>query len=105
MMKLQQQLFEIGQCPVCFGSGAVIILEARKSRTLVFYCPSCGVAWPSPPGRRIDTIFTLEEVAPQGVSLPSEEGLDSLRRQGLGLKLADVELWMPYVKEILHQDD
>ena len=74
-------LYSTGDCPVCADSGAVLIFCSKASSELVFYCPLCGVAWSSPPiDRRLDEIHSLEQVAPSGISLPSEDDLVDLKR-------------------------
>ena len=97
--KSRRKVYSAGDCPVCAGLGAVLLLKARDSGKLFFSCPHCGVAWPEPPSPfKLDTISAVNEFAPAGVGLPNaEEALTS------GFTLTDVpfEEWQPLLEDLL----
>lgn len=67
-----RRIYSVGDCPVCADSGAVLLLNAVGIDRIVFFCPVCGVAWREPPAeRRLDEVLTLQDVAPNGVALPT----------------------------------
>jgi hypothetical protein len=66
-------MYSMGDCPVCADSGAVLLLRVVGSEQIIFFCPLCGGAWRSPPvDRRLDEIMSLNDLAPNGVALPTE---------------------------------
>lgn len=82
-------VFGIADCPVCADSGALIALKPRRPGAgLVFFCPLCGCAFREPtPPRTLDQILSVEQVAPEGVVLPSDDevvssGLDLVKLPG-----------------------
>jgi hypothetical protein len=93
------KLYSAGECPVCADSGAVLLLREADSETIVFFCPLCGVAWKEPPlDRRVDEVASLETIAPNGVTLPSEA-----EAWGTGLRLTEVSVedWLPLFRDLL----
>jgi hypothetical protein len=82
-----RRIYSVGDCPVCADSGAVLLLKVVGSERMVFFCPVCGVAWREPPAdRRLDEIRTLQDLAPNGVELPT--GPEAM---GTGLALTEVD--------------
>jgi hypothetical protein len=68
----QVRVYSVGDCPVCADSGVVLLLKVVDSDKMVLFCPLCGVAWREPPAdRRLDDIETLQNLAPNGVALPT----------------------------------
>jgi hypothetical protein len=89
------QIYSVGDCPVCADSGAVLLVKAFGSGQLFFYCPLCGVAWTQPPEGRIDDITELKALAPNGLCLPtSVEALAS----GFRLTALPVETWARFLE-------
>lgn len=79
------ELYSVGECPVCPGAGYVLALRTDDGRSL-FYCPSCGTAWPAVPDpKRVDTVARLADLAPHGVYALTREEV-----AGLGLKVVEV---------------
>lgn len=71
------RLHSAGDCPVCADSGALLCVESIASSTVILFCPSCGTAWDEPPIEgRIDAVRSLQEVAPSGIALPSNDALE-----------------------------
>ena len=94
-----QQLYSIGDCPVCIDSGAVLLLRRTDSGTWVFFCPLCGVAWnEAPVDGRLDQIASLEDQAPNGVVLPTDV---EVLRAGLRVTEVPLDTWLPYLTEWL----
>jgi len=60
------------------GAGQLILLLRQDTKESLFYCPSCGTAWKEHPGDSLDSLDPLEELAPFGVRLPTEEEAQSL---------------------------
>jgi len=95
----KQWLYSACDCPVCFDSGAVLLLRASSSGRMIFFCPLCGVAWREPPlDRRIDEILSLEDLAPNGVTLPTaSEALTT----GLDLTTVPLKVWVRFLEDLL----
>ena len=88
------QLYSVGDCPVCEGSGMIVPLRRKGSDQILFFCPLCGTAWTKvPEAHRLDEINALAELAPDGVELLSSAEADSLRASGLALEATDYEPW------------
>jgi hypothetical protein len=75
------KLFSAGNCPVCADSGTLLYVWSHATRRVVLFCPLCEVAWIEPPDEnRVDTVSSLDEIAPQGIRLPSE---NEVQRSGI----------------------
>ena len=87
-------MFSAGECPVDFDTGAPILLKARDSALLFFYCPICGVAWDTPPSGRLDAMRELRDFAPTGAELPTVEEV-----RGSGLAVNDItdDFWWEFL--------
>ena len=89
-----QVLHSAGDCPVCPGSGDLIVLISRVDARPVYFCPMCETAWPDP--LTFDTIQGPHELAPYGVRLPSQEDLDALEDDGVMTRVLrdDLSIWV-----------
>jgi len=89
-------LYSVGDCPVCADSGAVIVLKVIGSDRFIFYCPTCGVAWRTPPPERtLNEINSLKDLAPDGVAIPTAyEALES----GCDPVTIEFEEWFPHLE-------
>lgn len=94
-----QRIYSAGDCPVCADSGAMLLLKARGSGRMFFFCPLCGVAWPHPPrAAQLDSVFGLTNFAPSGVVLPTlEEGFST----DVGLTEVSFDVWHPFLRDLL----
>jgi hypothetical protein len=96
--KLQHTIYAAGECPVCFDSGALLLLKAHGSGTLFFYCPLCGVAWHEPPlAARLESIDSLKDFAPHGAALPTKE---EALATGFALKEVPFDRWVSWLESI-----
>ena len=94
-------LYSIGDCPVCSDSGAMILLIDVGTKRSVFFCPLCGVAWSEPPpALQLDEISALENLAPNGVTLPTAT---EARATGLPLTEVAFDEWYPLLKDFLER--
>ena len=66
-------VFSAGDCPVCPGFGAAILVLRYQTHERLYLCPMCGSAWLKPPGGSVDEISRISEFAPDGVVLPSPD--------------------------------
>jgi hypothetical protein len=70
------RLFGAGACPVCSDSGVLVCVKSIATGRLVLFCPLCETAWNDRPvDRRVDSILSLAEVAPDGIVVPAETEL------------------------------
>ena len=100
-MPQPKSLFSIGGCPACPGSGDVIVLHAIHSNRAVFYCPACQTAWECPPNsHELNEVRGLDEVAPLGIRLPTEEEVANLKL--IGISAVDFGRWASAIKEIIN---
>ena len=76
---MARHVFSVGECPVCPGFGPVLALALEGRADLVFFCPACEGAWVTPPGKNLDEVNRLEELAPGGVRLPTDAEVSHLR--------------------------
>ena len=60
------EICSVGDCPVCAYMGEMVLLWSLESLKVFFFCPMCGVAWKEYPGKYIDEILGLEDLAPGG---------------------------------------
>lgn len=96
------KILSAGECPVCYGSGALIVLYDRLSAKPVFFCPSCGTAWLDPPlDMRVDEIASLRDRAPGGVRMPRLDEVDTLTQAGLHLEDVTGDEWEKYLTDLL----
>ena len=94
------KLYSVGECPVCFDSGAVTVLKAMGVDAFLYYCPLCGLAWTQPPtGGRLDEINEIKALAPNGVALPGEQEVRSLN-----FPLTDASSLLPLLRNILNDE-
>lgn len=92
-----RMIYSVGDCPVCADSGAVLLLKAVGSDRMVFLCPLCGVAWREPPvDRRLDEVETLQDLAPNGVALPT---VSEATATGLALTEVAFDDWSALLEE------
>ncbi|HEY3801578.1 MAG TPA: hypothetical protein VGL61_03190 [Kofleriaceae bacterium] len=56
------------------ADGVKLCLLSIATSRFIYFCPFCGCAWHSPRGTaRDDEIRSIEEVAPEGIELPTRE--------------------------------
>ena len=78
-----------------------MVFCSNASGKLIFYCPLCGVAWSNRPvGMELRQICSLRQVAPTGISLPSEDDLVDLRRSGT-VHNVDYRTWREFLDPFL----
>ena len=65
--------YSIGDCPVCFDTGAIVVLVSAADQSVLFYCPMCETAWTEPPMNGLHAIASLSEIVPQGAALATRE--------------------------------
>jgi hypothetical protein len=87
-------LFGTMECPVCADSGSLICLKRKQAGAFVFYCPLCGIAFREvPPPGTVDEILSLQQIAPDGVELPSRQEVEAS-----GLELEEVsDHWLEWL--------
>jgi hypothetical protein len=79
---MTSRFFTAGDCPVCADSGALLCVTSLPSGKLILFCPLCETAWDQRPVEgRIDSVMSLQEAAPGGISLPSA---DEVQMSALG---------------------
>lgn len=94
------ELHSGGPCPVCPDGSEAVLLARRDAEPLVFYCPHCGCAWRCE-GEFDENAepFSLGELAPDGVRLPSPEQIQrtpGVRPHAFGSSWsADIEALLP----------
>ena len=77
----------------------MLLLKARGSGQLFFFCPICGVAWPElPDATRLDSIYELAQIAPDGAVLPTPT---EARQSGLDLREVPYDVWYEMVERIV----
>jgi hypothetical protein len=96
----RRTVYSVGDCPVCSDSGAVIVLRRLDTPRSVFLCPLCGVAWNEPPPRQLDEIVSLDTLAPNGVTLPTNEEVGAT---GLAIVGLSFDRWYPLLKPFLER--
>lgn len=87
-----------GDCPVCAGSGAALLLIRDLDEQPVFFCPLCACSWDTPP-HAVDEIVSLRERAPGGVRLPTVREVEGLRTQFQGLTEVERSDWESLLPE------
>jgi len=92
-----EKLFSAGDCPVCADSGTLLYVWSLGASHVILFCPLCEVAWSEPPGEsKVDTVTSLDEMAPQGIRLPSE---DEVEQSGMSPRLeVEREEWGPLIE-------
>jgi hypothetical protein len=74
-------MYSAGDCSVCAGAGAAVVVAPVGGGDLFFSCPACGCAWSEPPVPYVvDTIDPPVTFAPRGFRLAS---LDEIRHADL----------------------
>jgi len=70
-------MYSVGDCSVCAGAGAAVVVTPIPSGNLFFACPARGCAWSEPPvAHVVDTIDRAAFFAPQGFRLASCEEIE-----------------------------
>jgi hypothetical protein len=78
------RLHSAGDCPVCADLGALLCVESIANGTVILLCPLCGTAWDEPPIEGlVDAVRSLQEVAPSGIALPSDDALKRFAARSL----------------------
>ena len=90
---IAEEIYSVGDCPVCPGAGNVLALRRRDSGAPVFYCPSCGTAWHHVPDpARVDSVARLVDLAPNGVKAQTRgEVVDAGLSINEVLEISDVD--------------
>ena len=104
---MKRELITVGDCPVCSNSGAILVFRAIGRQSPVFFCPMCEVAWPKPPEPdSLDDIISLGDLAPEGITLPSDPEVAWLRRQRIPFESADWEDWDTLLEDqlVMHKE-
>src|SRR5438552_8186749 len=70
-------IYSVGECPVCFSSGTLLILISIANGKALFYCPACETAWDAPP-RGLDKVRSLQELAPGGARFASKSEVEQM---------------------------
>jgi len=97
-MRQLPQLFMVGLCPVCRFE--TLILLSVASRTPVFWCSGCGLAWREPPqGDEVNELDSLDDLAAGGVRVPSPQEIAAVQ----GLEVASGEQWEDDLDELVAQ--
>ncbi len=76
-------LYIAGECPICPGCGDLVILENKKTSSLLFYCSACRSAWreiPTQAPTSFRDLNVLHEIAPNGVI---EASLEHIKSEGI----------------------
>lgn len=69
-----KQVVVVGDCPVCSVSSRVFAAKNAKTLTTFFFCPSCGLAWNTPPEPgTLDEMNDAKEFARGGVVFPEDD--------------------------------
>ncbi len=85
---------------MCSSMGAQILFVAIDGHP-VYVCPMCEVAWPTPQRQFIvDSADTIDDLAPNGVRLPSDAEIDAVRASGVQLAEVAVD-WAEFVVDLL----
>lgn len=72
----KRRVYTAGDCPVCADSGSLLCVRSIATGEFALFCPLCETAWKERPvDGRVDTILSLEEVAPRGISPAEHAGL------------------------------
>lgn len=88
----------VGSCPVCGAFGPVLVLVRVTDDRLVYFCPGCETAWREPPTFPVlESVDTLEAIAPMGVRLPTQPETTKLRN----VTVVDYEPWKEELDRIL----
>ena len=70
-------MYSVGDCSICAGGGAAVVVAPIPAGDLFFACPACGCAWSEPPvAHVVDTIDPATSFAPQGFRLASREEIE-----------------------------
>lgn len=83
------KLYIAGECPICPGSGELVVLENKKTKSLLFYCAACCSAWhkfPTQAPASSKDINVLHEIAPDGVV---EASLERINLEGIKIIAVD----------------
>jgi hypothetical protein len=104
MSSRAEVLYGTPTCPVCVDSGALICLKSKEDLNLIFYCPLCGLACTEIPRNDVITdaeIFSLDQLAPSGVDLPT---LDDITTAGLRLQELPSDLAQHWMRWLITPD-
>ncbi len=84
-------VFAIGACPVC--RDPLLVLQALPTTSLFFHCAMCGLAFDQLPITSELNSRTLDELAPDGIQLPTGADVAGLD----GMHTIKLESWMDEV--------
>ena len=94
-------IYSIGPCPICTEFGEALIVSASQSATIFLLCPACGAAWVPPAPSDVRDFATPDEIAPDGVRLPSRAEILASPIGDLAIGEADSERWWEALSEFL----
>jgi len=66
-----------GECPVCPGVGAAVMVASVESAEIFFACPDCGCAWRTPPSGAVDSVDPPSRFAPAGFRLAHRKDVET----------------------------
>jgi len=94
-------IYSVGPCPVCAEFGAALVVRAFQSGTVFLLCPSCGAAWNPPAPTDVRDFRTPDEIAPDGVTLPSRAEISASSIGSLDVEEVSFERWWQPLSEFL----
>lgn len=53
-------------CSVCGLAGEMVLVRVSGSGAVILHCTACGLAWDGPHFGRVDTLKSLQDLAPKG---------------------------------------
>lgn len=91
-------LVSVGPCPVCESFAPVLVVVRIADERLLYFCPGCETAWLEPPVFPVlDTVDSLQALAPTGVRLPTARETVDLAK----VAAVDYESWRTELDRIL----
>jgi hypothetical protein len=93
-------LVSVGPCPVCGTFAPVLVVVRMADQRLIYFCPGCETAWLERPIFPVlNTVDSLETLAPAGVRLPTQNEAGDLTN----IAIVDYESWKEEMDRILRR--
>ena len=100
---MEATVFTAGECPICPGFGIRMFVRPFLSQKVFVFCPACASCWEPPEPSDIHDLRSLEEMAPEGLTLPSRIEIEQASFGGFIVDAVPYSEWGHALEEYVRE--